>query len=98
MANVRHRIGESLQPSIDHSAKNHYEFLRSLPGRLKRAAKTFRSSSEGSLDVMEVECLNSFTIAYRRHTLDKCMIKESIESDLFFAGVPEYVPSPRHTN
>jgi FkbM family methyltransferase len=45
---------------------------------------------------LEIGQFGSFSVAYRAGTADESVIAHSFDNDIFFKGVPEYVPMPDH--
>lgn len=46
--------------------------------------------------VVKIGSFAGIDVAYRDHTTDVDVLRESFDSDIFFAGVPEYVPAEHH--
>ena len=44
---------------------------------------------------LRIGSFGGFDVAYRQGTADESVLKESFDHDLFFAGVPEYLPNER---
>jgi FkbM family methyltransferase len=43
---------------------------------------------------LEIGHFGAFDVAYRSNTTDEDILRQSLAADIFFAGVPEYVPGP----
>jgi FkbM family methyltransferase len=64
----------------------------------RRLLNVMRGFEAGAGEIgyrMEMGVFDGFTVAYRGGTADESVLKESFSADLFYAGVPEYRPTPR---
>jgi FkbM family methyltransferase len=55
-------------------------------------AKLAKDSGIDLSTMLEITSLDGFTIAYRQGTADQAVLQESFHDDIFFSGVPEYMP------